>query len=83
MLSKLKDYMYIFRHNYDVGNMVQASDLKTGAETDNFPWRKIYIVTNKMLEVHRRNFNKQFFHQEKSMYFTIWMNNLCQTEQEI
>ena len=30
--------------------------------------------------MHRRNFDKQFFRQGKSIYLVEWFNDLCETE---
>ena len=57
------------KHNRKIflsqGNTVQASDFETGAETQNFPWRKIKITKCERCTV--KKFNKQFFRHGKSI----------------
>ena len=51
-------------------NTAQASDFKTRAKTHNFLLKK--VKNNKMWAPHHRNFNKQLFHQGKSILPFEW-----------
>ena len=50
---------------------VQASSLETHAKTHNFSLNK--VKNKKMWEVHCKNFDRQVFHQGKSILLFEWI----------